>query len=174
MKFTSTPVEGAVLVDLELIGDERGFFAIAFSDDEFKAEGLEDRFVQAKTSLSEQQGTLRGLHYQLAPSEEVKLVRCIRGVVWDVVLDLRPQSSTFGRWYGAELSAENRRAFYIPRGCAHGFLTLSSHAEIFYFVSAHYDPVQERGVRWDDPRFGIEWPGTPVVVSDRDRTHPDF
>jgi dTDP-4-dehydrorhamnose 3,5-epimerase len=174
MKFTRTPVEGAVLVDLEPIGDERGFFAMAFSDDTFRAEGLEDRFVQAKTSLSERQGTLRGLHYQVAPSQEVKLVRCIRGALWDVVLDLRPESSSFGCWFGAELSAQNRRAFYIPRGCAHGFITLSAQAEVFYFVSAHYEPACERGVRWDDPRFAIEWPATPTVVSDRDRAHPDF
>jgi dTDP-4-dehydrorhamnose 3,5-epimerase len=174
MIFEKTPVEGARLIDLERRGDERGFFARVFCTEEFGADGLETSFLQVNNSLSAEKGTLRGLHYQLAPSEEVKVVRCVRGALWDVVLDLREDSPTFGKWFGAELTAENRRMMYVPRGCAHGFLTLEVDTEALYFVSTPYAPALERGVRWNDPTFGIEWPIEPVVISEKDAAHPDF
>lgn len=174
MKFTETPLPGAWLVDVEKRGDERGFFARVFCEKEFAAHGLVDRFVQVNNSLSAQRGTLRGMHYQLQPRSETKLVRCIRGALWDAILDLRAGSPTFGRSYGAELTAENRRMLYVPKGFAHGFITLADDTEAFYFVDEFYAPEQERGVRWDDPRFAISWPERPVVVSDKDRAHRDF
>jgi len=130
--------------------------------------------VQVNNSLSAQKGTLRGMHYQLAPRAETKLVRCIRGALYDVILDLRPDSPTFGQSFGAELSAENRRMMVVPKGFAHGFITLADDTEAFYFVDEFYAPEQERGVRWDDPRFAISWPLAPVVLSDKDREHRDF
>jgi len=174
MIFNETPVIGARLIELEKRGDARGFFARMFCEQEFTAAGLEARFVQANNSLTAEAGTLRGLHYQLPPAAEVKLVRCVRGALWDVVLDLRPDSPGFGRWFGAELSAENRRMMYVPRGCAHGFLTLSRDAEAIYLVSAFYAAAEERGVRWNDPRFAIDWPLTPTTISDKDAAWPDF
>jgi len=174
MMFTETPLKGACLIDLETRGDERGFFARAFCVNEFAAHGLATAFVQVNTSLSEQKGTLRGMHYQLAPKAETKLVRCIRGALFDVILDLREASPTFGRSFVAELSAENRRMMYVPKGFAHGFITLSDDTEAFYFVDEFYAPDQERGVRWNDPRFAIAWPLAPTVVSDKDKAHRGF
>jgi dTDP-4-dehydrorhamnose 3,5-epimerase len=174
MIFTETPIIGAYLIDLEKHGDDRGFFARVFCRDEFGERNLQTQFVQINNSLSAERGTLRGLHYQLAPAEEVKVVRCVAGALWDVIVDIRPQSATFGRWFGAELSADNRRMMYAPRGMAHGFVTLADHTEAFYMVSAFYAPERERGIRWNDPRFGIEWPMTPIVMSDKDRHRPDF
>lgn len=174
MIFTETPLPGAFLIDLEKRGDDRGFFARAFCEKEFGAKGLATRFVQVNNSLSAQRGTLRGMHYQLAPKAETKLVRCIRGALHDVILDLRRGSPTFGKSFGAELSADNRRMMYVPKGFAHGFVTLSDDTEAFYFADEFYGPEQERGVRWNDPRFGIAWPIAPVVISDKDRQHRDF
>lgn len=174
MKFTETPLGGAYLIDLEKRGDERGFFARFFCEKEFAEHDLETRFVQINNSLSVEEGTLRGMHYQLAPAAEVKLVRCLAGALWDAILDLRPRSPTFGRWFGAELSAGNRRMMYVPRGFAHGFLTLSPDTEALYLVSAFYAPERERGVRWNDPRFAIAWPAQPRVVSDKDARQRDF
>ena len=174
MIFTETPVRGAFLIDLEKRGDERGFFARAFCKNEFAERELETEFVQINNSLSAAKGTLRGMHYQLAPAAEVKVVRCVAGALWDVILDLRPDSPTYGRWFGAELSAENRRMIYAPKGLAHGFVTLQDDTEAFYLVSAFYAPERERGVRWNDPAFGIEWPIRPVVISDKDRDRADF
>jgi dTDP-4-dehydrorhamnose 3,5-epimerase len=174
MIFTPTPLAGAYLIDLERRGDDRGFFARMFCSDEFRAHGLVTQFVQVNDSLSAQRGTLRGMHYQLAPRAETKVLRCVRGALWDVILDLRPDSPTFGRSFGAELTAENRRMMYVPKGFAHGFLTLADDTESVYLVDEFYAPDRERGVRWDDPRFGIEWPGRPVVLSDKDRAHRDF
>jgi len=174
MIFTETPLRGAYLIDLEKRGDDRGFFARAFCEKEFGALGLATRFVQANDSLSAQRGTLRGMHYQLPPKAETKLVRCIRGALWDVVLDLRPKSPTFGQSFGAELTAENRRMMYVPKGFAHGFVTLVDGTEAFYFVDEFYAPDLERGVRWNDPRFDVHWPIPPDVVSDKDRAHRDF
>jgi dTDP-4-dehydrorhamnose 3,5-epimerase len=174
MIFTETPLRGAYLIDLEKRGDDRGFFARAFCEREFGALGLATRFVQVNNSLSAQRGTLRGMHYQLAPKAETKLVRCIRGALWDVALDLRPGSPTFGQSFGAELTAENRRMMYVPKGFAHGFVTLVDGTEAFYFVDEFYAPDLERGVRWDDPRFEVSWPIPPAVLSDKDRAHRDF
>jgi len=174
MIFQETPLAGAYVIELEKKGDDRGFFARAFCEREFGAKGLSTRFVQVNDSLSAQRGTLRGMHYQLAPRAETKLVRCIRGSLFDVILDLRPGSATFGKSFGAELSAENRRMMYVPRGFAHGFVTLSDATEAFYFVDEFYAPDQERGLRWNDPRFAIEWPVEPTVLSEKDRMHRDF
>jgi dTDP-4-dehydrorhamnose 3,5-epimerase len=174
MRFTPTPLDGAYVIDLDPHGDARGFFARAFCEREFAEIGLETRFVQMNNSLSAQRGTLRGMHYQLAPAAEVKLVRCIKGALWDAIIDLRPGSASFGRWFGTELSADNRRMLYAPRGFAHGFVTLADDTEAFYLVSAFYAPERERGVRWNDPRFAIDWPLAPSVISDKDRDRPDF
>jgi dTDP-4-dehydrorhamnose 3,5-epimerase len=174
MIFQETPIAGAFLIELEKRGDDRGFFARAFCEKEFGAKGLATRFVQVNNSLSAQRGTLRGMHYQLPPFAETKLVRCIRGALYDVILDLREGSPTFGRSFGAEISAENRRMMYVPKGFAHGFVTLSDATEAFYFVDEFYGPQHERGVRWDDPRFAIQWPVAPTVLSDKDRAHRDF
>ncbi len=174
MKFIPTPLNGAYLVDLEPRGDERGFFARQFCQKEFAEAGLVTSFVQANTSFSATEGTLRGMHYQLGPAAETKFVRCIRGTFWDCILDLRPDSESFGQWYGAEISADNRRMMYVPKGFGHGFLSLTPDTELLYFVDAFYSPEQERGIRWNDPRFAIAWPKQPQVVSERDRAHPDF
>ncbi len=174
MTFTETPIGGAFLIDLEKRGDERGFFARAFCQEEFAAHRLATRFVQINDSLSARTGTLRGMHYQLAPRAETKVVRCIRGALHDVILDLRRSSPTFGHSFGAELSAENRRMMYVPKGVAHGFITLADDTEALYLVDELYAPEQERGVRWNDPKFGIRWPIPPVVMSDKDRAHRDF
>lgn len=174
MTFDETPIPGAWLVGLERHGDERGFFARVFSADEFAEHGLAATFVQVNDSLSVDRGTLRGMHYQLPPAAEVKLVRCVRGALFDVVLDLRPDSPTFKRWFGAELSAENRLMMYVPEGCGHGFLTLQPDTETVYLVTAPYSPERERGVRWNDPAFAIEWPFEPAVLSDKDRGQRDF
>lgn len=174
MKFTPAPIPGGFVIDLEPIGDERGFFSRMFCEIEFGKAGLETRFVQMNDSYSANKGTMRGLHYQLAPSAEVKVVRCIRGAAWDVILDLREDQPTFGQWFGTEITAENRRAMYVPRGFAHGFITLQDDTELVYMVSDFYDKARERGVRWNDPRFAVGWPIEPVVVSARDQGHPDF
>ena len=174
MIFTETPLEGAYLIDLEKRGDDRGFFARAFCEREFTAHRLATGFVQVNNSLSAQRGTLRGMHYQLAPKAETKLVRCIRGALYDLILDLRPGSATFGQSFGAELTAENRRMMYVPKGFAHGFITLADDTEAFYFVDEFYAPELERGVRWDDPRFQLRWPIAPAVLSDKDANQRDF
>jgi len=174
MLFHETPLVGAYLIEQERRGDARGFFARYFCENEFGAKGLETRFVQINNSLSAKAGTLRGLHYQLPPAAEVKVVRCVRGALWDVIVDLRPDSPTFKKWFGAELNAENRLMMYVPRGFAHAILTLSDDAEAIYLVSAFYGPEQERGVRWNDPAIGIEWPIQPVEISDKDAKWPDL
>ena len=174
MQFHKTPLAGAYLIDLEKRGDDRGFFARTFCQREFGELRLPTEFVQVNNSLSAERGTLRGMHYQLAPNAETKLVRCIRGSLWDCIVDLRPDSATFGQWFGEELSAENRRMMLVPKGFAHGFITLTDDAEAFYFVDEFYAPEQERGVRWNDPKFGIKWPIEPVVLSEKDTAHPDF
>jgi dTDP-4-dehydrorhamnose 3,5-epimerase len=172
--FNETLLRGAYVIDLEKRGDERGFFARAFCEREFGEHGLATRFVQMNNSLSADKRTLRGMHYQLAPKAETKLVRCIRGALYDVILDLRKESATFGESFGAELTAENRRMMYVPKGFAHGFVTLTDDAEALYLVDELYSPEKERGIRWNDPRFGIDWPAAPIVISDKDRGHRDF
>jgi dTDP-4-dehydrorhamnose 3,5-epimerase len=174
MIFMEAPLRGAWLVDLDKRGDDRGFFARAFCEREFAEHGLVTRFVQMNNSLSGQRGTLRGLHYQLAPRGETKLVRCIRGALHDVILDLRRESPTFGKSFGADLSAENRRMMYVPKGFAHGFVTLTDGTEVLYLVDEFYSPELERGIRWDDPQFRIEWPIDPTSMSEKDRTHREF
>ena len=174
MIFNQTPLKGAYVIDLEKRGDDRGFFARAFCEKEFGSHQLVTKFVQVNNSLSAQRGTLRGMHYQLGAKAETKLVRCIRGALLDVILDLRKDSPTFGQSYSAELTAENRRMMYVPKGFGHGFITLADNTEAFYFVDEFYAPEAERGVRWNDPKFGINWPMEPAVLSDKDRAHRDF
>ena len=174
MIFTETPLKGCFVIDLEKKGDDRGFFARAFCEKEFAAHNLVTRFVQINNSLSAAKGTLRGMHYQLAPKAETKVVRCIRGALYDVALDLRKDSPTFGQSYGAELTAENRRMLYVPKGFAHGFLTLAPDTEAFYFVDEFYSPENERGVRYNDPKFNIHWPAEPTVLSDKDKNQKSF
>src|SRR5579864_3500698 len=174
MEIRDTPLAPARLIGIQKIGDTRGFFGRVFCAREFSEHGLENRFVQANNSLSARRGTLRGLHYQLPPAAEVKLVRCIRGAFYDVILDLRPDSPNFGRSFGAELSAENRLMMYVPRGFAHAILTLEDDSEALYFSSAFYASEQERGVRWNDPRFAIGWPISPSEISAKDDAWPDF
>lgn len=174
MIFTPTPLPGAYLIDLEKRGDERGFFARALCESEFGEHDLARHFCQVNNSLSAQRGTLRGMHYQLPPRAETKVVRCIRGSLYDMILDLREGSPTFGKSFGAELSADNRRMMYVPKGFAHGFLTLADDTEAFYFVDEFYSPECERCIRYDDPKFGLRWPQVPTVVSDKDRNQADF
>lgn len=168
---------GACIVELEPRADERGFFARSYCVREFEAHGLEPRIVQCNVSYNRHRGTLRGMHYQAAPHGEAKLVRCTRGAIYDVILDLRPESATFCQWRGVELRAEPgvpARMLYVPVGFAHGYLTLEDDTEVFYQMSEFYSPEASRGVRWDDPAFGIEWPEPVRVISERDRTYPDF
>lgn len=174
MDFTETPLKGAYLIDLNRLGDERGFFARTFCTREFADVGLVTQFVQVNNSLSALQGTLRGMHYQLAPHAETKIVRCIRGALYDVIVDLRPESATFKQHFGVELTAENRQMLYVPKGFAHGFVTLEDDTEAFYFVDEFYAPDAERGVRWNDPAFAIDWPIEPLEISDKDARHGDF
>jgi dTDP-4-dehydrorhamnose 3,5-epimerase len=174
MQFHETPLAPARLIEAEEFNDARGFFARVFCAQEFEKTGLEHKFVQANNSFSFRRGTLRGLHYQLPPAAEAKLVRCIRGSFHDVILDLRPDSATFGKWFGAELSAENRVMMYVPRGFAHAILTLEDGSEALYFTSAFHAPEEERGVRWNDPRFAIRWPIEPSEISAKDAAWPDF
>jgi dTDP-4-dehydrorhamnose 3,5-epimerase len=175
MRFAETTVHGAFVIDPEPREDERGFFARLWDRDVFAARGLTADFVQCNESFSARKGTLRGLHYQAAPHGEVKLVRCVRGAIFDVLVDLRPDSSTYTRWFGAELTAANRRLLYIPEGCAHGYLTLEDQSEVEYPVSCAYHPDAERGIRWNDPRFAIAWPDVePLTLSPKDRQWPDY
>jgi len=173
MKFIETPLKGAYTIELEKRGDDRGFFARAFCVNEFENAGLDKSVVQINNSLSSIKGTLRGMHFQLAPKSETKIVRCIRGSLFDVIVDLRRNSPTFLKWFGAELSAENRVAMYVPKGFAHGFLTLEKDTEAFYLVTEFYAPELERGIRYNDPAIGIQWPFEPSLISDKDLQHAD-
>jgi dTDP-4-dehydrorhamnose 3,5-epimerase len=172
--FHPTPIAGLVLVELEKRGDERGYFARTFCADEFAAAGLETTFVQGNVSLTAQAGTVRGMHFQLPPASEDKYVRCTRGALYDVGVDLRAGSPTFGQSWGAELTADNGLGLVLPKGVAHGFQTLVDDTEANYLVSSSYAPTLERGLRHDDPALGIDWPRAVTVVSDKDRTWPDF
>jgi dTDP-4-dehydrorhamnose 3,5-epimerase len=175
MKFVATPLPGVWLVDLDRHVDERGFFARTWCAQEFEAHALNPRLAQCSLSFNARRGTLRGMHYQVAPHAEAKLVRCTRGAIYDVVLDLRPESPAYRRWFAAELEAGAGRALYIPEGCAHGFQTLVDETDVLYQISESYRPECARAVRWDDPAFQIVWPDVPHrVMSDRDRTLPDF
>jgi dTDP-4-dehydrorhamnose 3,5-epimerase len=174
MIFRETGIGGAWLIEAERLEDERGFFARTWDAKEFGARGLNPALAQCSISYNRARGTLRGMHYQVAPHEEAKLVRCTAGAIYDTVLDLRTDSSSFKRWCGIELSAENRLAVYVPEGCAHGFLTLVENCEIQYQISEPHAPDAARGVRWDDAAFGIAWPAEVVVISERDASYPDF
>jgi dTDP-4-dehydrorhamnose 3,5-epimerase len=172
MIFTQSPLPGAFLVDLELLTDERGFFARTYCADEFAAQGLSMPLRQCSVSYNARKGTLRGLHYQAAPHEEHKLVRCTAGAIFDVIVDIRPHSPHYRQWFGTELSAQNRRAVFIPPGFAHGFVTLSDDAEVYYMISVAHSPQHAQGFRWSDPAFGIQWPAAPSVISARDAAYP--
>ena len=175
MIFKETELPGAYVIDLERREDERGFFARAWCEDEFAAHGLSTRVAQCNLSWNERQGTLRGMHFQRPPHAEVKLIRCTRGAIYDVIVDLRPESPAHGRWIGVELTAENRRLLYVPEGFAHGYQTLEDDTETYYQVSVPYAPGAEDGLRWDDPAIGIEWPETyERVISAKDRAWPNF
>jgi dTDP-4-dehydrorhamnose 3,5-epimerase len=174
MKFIQTKFIGAFLIELQRAKDERGFFARSFCRKEFEMHGLNPAVAQCNTSFNHAIGTLRGMHYQLEPCREVKLVRCISGAIHDVIIDLRPTSPTYRGWEGFELSAENRRALYVPESFAHGYLTLADNTEVFYQVSEFYSPDYERGIRWNDPAFMIHWPITPRIISSKDASHPNF
>ena len=174
MKFTETPLGGAFVIELDLLADERGHFARTFDLAEFAAQGLEAAVVQCNTSFNTHRGTLRGMHYQADPNGEAKLVRCTRGSIYDVAVDLRPEFETYRSWFGVELSADNARMLYIPVGMAHGFQTLEDESEVSYQMFHQYVSDHARGVRFDDPAFGIEWPLPDPIVSERDREFADF
>ncbi len=174
MIFHKTRLEGAFEIHVEPKADERGFFARCWCPREFESNRLNPKLGQSSLSFNIRKGTLRGLHYQKSPWQEAKLVRCTRGAIYDVALDLRPDSPTFKNWVAAVLTADNRNMLYVPEGCAHGFLTLEDSTEVTYQISEFYSPDSSRGVRWDDPAFGITWPGAVSVISERDRTYPDF
>jgi dTDP-4-dehydrorhamnose 3,5-epimerase len=175
MIFTETELSGAYLVDVEKRADERGFFARAWCRDEFDEHGLSPEIAQCSLSYNHRAGTLRGMHFQADPHAEIKLVRCTRGAIYDVIIDLRRSSPTFTCWIGVELTEQNRRMLYVPEGFAHGFQTLLDDTEIFYQISQPHYPDAGRGVRWDDPAFDIEWPLAPRrIISMKDQTWPDF
>jgi dTDP-4-dehydrorhamnose 3,5-epimerase len=174
MIFHATRLPGVFEIHLELKPDERGFFARSWCESEFEGNGLKPRVVQCSISFNTRKGTLRGLHYQTTPYQETKIVRCTMGALYDVVIDLRPDSPTFKQWIGVVLTAANRNMVYVPEGCAHGFVTLEDDTEILYQMSEFYNPEAARGVRWDDPAFGIVWPHPAEVISERDRSYPDF
>lgn len=175
MRFVETPIAGAVVVELERHEDERGFFARVWDPCELAGAGLTPRLAQASISRSTREGTLRGMHFQLPPHEEAKLVRCLRGAIFDVVLDLRPDSPTYLGSHGVRLDEENGKALYVPEGCAHGFQTLAEGSDVLYLISSPYVPEASSGVRWDDPAFAIEWPETSArTIGARDRTWPDY
>lgn len=173
--FRETKLKGAFVIEPERFEDQRGFFARSFSQREFLAHGLKAQFVEAGISFNLRRHTLRGMHFQAPPHEQAKLVRCTRGSIFDVLIDLRPGSPTYKQWFAQELTAQNRLMLYIPEGCAHGFQTLEDETEVFYQLSTGYAPASERGVRWNDPAFDIPWPATEgLIMNERDRTYPDF
>jgi len=174
MLFIETKLKGAYIIEPELKEDQRGFFARTWCQNEFREYNLNTSIVQCNISFNRRKGTLRGMHYQRHPYEEAKLVRCTMGAIYDVIIDLRPDSSTFRGWISVELSAENRKMLYIPEGFAHGFITLTDNSEVFYQMSQFYHPEYADGVRWDDPAFNIDWPLKVTVISEKDKSYPDF
>jgi dTDP-4-dehydrorhamnose 3,5-epimerase len=174
MLFIETKLKDAFVVELEPHSDERGFFARSWCRREFEAHGLNSSLVQCNTSFNVKEGTLRGMHYQVKPSEEAKLIRCTRGAIHDVIVDIRPDSPSFRQAFGCLITSDNRRALYVPEGFAHGFLTLEDNTELFYQMSEFYAPDCARGFRWNDPSFKIEWPSPIRVMSDRDANYADF
>jgi dTDP-4-dehydrorhamnose 3,5-epimerase len=173
MKLTRVPLQGAFVVDVEPIPDERGFFARTWCAEEFRSLGLNPKLAQCSVSFNKRRGTLRGMHYQNDPWPEAKLVRCCSGAIYDVIVDLRRASPSYAKWFAVELTAANHTMLYVPEGVAHGFQTLTDDAEVFYQISEMYHPECARGVRWNDPAFGIEWPIPDPILSERDRTFPD-
>ncbi len=171
MIFTETRLKGAHIIDIERRCDDRGFFGRSFCQNEFASHGLKTAVAQCNVSFNTKKGTLRGMHFQLPPRAEAKLVRCTRGAIYDVIIDLRPESPTYCEWISVELTADNCRMLYIPEGWAHGFQTLENDSEVFYQMFEFYAPDQARGVRWDDPAFGITWPIPNPVISEKDRTY---
>jgi len=174
LTFTETKLPGAFVIEPEMHEDDRGFFARTFCRREFEARGLNPQVVQCNVSFNKRKGSLRGMHFQASPYSEAKLVRCTAGSIYDVIIDLRPSSSAFRKHFGIELSARNRKMLYIPEEFAHGFQTLEDDTEVFYQMSQYYSPEHSRGVRWDDPAFGISWPPGERIIIERDRTYPDF
>ena len=174
MIFVETKLKGAYIIEPERLKDERGFFARTWCQQEFQEHEINPKIVQCNISFNLKKGTLRGMHYQAAPYEEAKLVRCTMGIIYDVIVDLRPDSETFKQWMSVELSAENRKMLYIPENFAHGFLTLMNNTEVFYQMSEFYMPEYARAVRWNDPAFAIHWPDNVAVISERDQQYPDF
>ena len=174
MKFTETKVSGVFLIEPELHADDRGSFARSFCVDDFNEAGIDIHVVQANISFNKHSGAVRGMHYQASPHAEAKVVRCTSGALYDVVVDLRPDSPSYSQWIGIELNGVNRNAMFVPKGCAHGFQTLADGTEVSYLMSERYVPASASGVRYDDPAFGIEWPLTVSSVSDQDRGWPDF
>jgi dTDP-4-dehydrorhamnose 3,5-epimerase len=174
VNFRETTLKGAFTIDLDRVTDERGFFARSWCVKEFEAHGLETKLVQCNVSFNKLRGTLRGMHYQVAPAAEVKVVRCTQGAIHDVIADLRPESPTYKQTFSVLLSADNRRMLYVPQCFAHGFLTLTDDAEVFYQMSEYYVPECARGFRWDDANFGISWPDQIRVISEKDRGYPGF
>ena len=174
MKFIETPLAGCYVVELEKRGDDRGFFARAWCQNEFADLGLPESFVQVNMSASSEAGTLRGFHWQVEPHAEAKYVRCVKGSIFDVAIDVRPDSPTYTQWFGVELSASNRSALFVPAGFAHGYQTLGPDTELLYQSSAFYAPEAERGARWDDPLFGVEWPIATPTLSEKDQSWPNF
>jgi dTDP-4-dehydrorhamnose 3,5-epimerase len=174
MKFTETKLKGAFVVEIEKLTDDRGFFARSWCQKEFEAHGLTSRVVQSNVSFNRKKGTLRGMHYQIAPFQESKLIRCTRGAIYDVIIDLRPDSFTYKQWIGVELTANNFTLFFVPEDFAHGFITLMDDTEITYQVSQFYTPGSEKGIRFNDPAFNIQWPLDVSVISDKDCGWPDF
>lgn len=175
MTFRETAVGGAFIIEIDKLSDERGFFARTFCEKEFRGAGLDPRIVQTNIAFSIRKNTVRGMHYQAEPMGEVKIVQCTRGAIYDVVIDLRPDSATFGQWAAVELTQDNYTMLYIPRGCAHGYQTLTANAQVSYLVSQFYAKESERGVRWNDPFFRIHWPETnDIVISEKDAHWPLF
>jgi dTDP-4-dehydrorhamnose 3,5-epimerase len=174
VQFREAPLGGAYVIDLDRHEDDRGFFARSYCEREFAAHGLPTAWPQSNLSRNARAGTLRGMHYNLAPHGEAKVVRCASGAIWDAIVDLRPASPTRLRWFGLELSAESGRALFVPEGFAHGFITLRDGTDVSYQMGRLFEAGAARGLRWDDPRVGIDWPLAPIVISERDRTYPDF
>ena len=174
MKFTETVLKGAFVIDLQLMEDERGFFARSWCRDEFEAHGLNSNLAQCSLSYNQKRGTLRGLHYQAKPYEEAKVVWCIAGSIYDVIVDLRPKSESYKKWTGVELKAADRKMLYVPEGFAHGFQTLEDNTEVLYQISEPYQPDSSRGLRWNDPAFQFRWPLPERIMSARDQAFPDF
>lgn len=174
MKFITVPLQGVCVIEVEPIADERGFFARTWDAQEFRSRGLNPHLAQCSISVNKTKGTLRGMHYQEQPFAEAKVVRCCSGAIYDVIVDVRRASPTHRKWFAVELSAANHKMLYVPEGVAHGFQTLMDEVEVSYQISEVYKPESARGVRWNDPLFGIEWPISDAIVSERDRTFPNY